>query len=165
MSIVAQPDVAELIPDDELLQVLDFFRKFNFIRHGTPTHLTHRLLGERIDHMTEELTEFAEAAQAQDMAKMLDALIDLVYLAKGTALMMGLGPAWRTAFRDVQRANMSKERGTTHRGHSQDVIKPPGWEGPRTEAILSRFGYDRDRFQNYLGEVEDRFCDDVDRPR
>ena len=74
-----------------------------------------------------------------EMDEMADALIDLVYVAMGTAVMMGL--PWQQLWDDVQRANMSKVRGTTHRGHTVDVSKPPGWVGPKTMEILTKYGF------------------------
>lgn len=76
---------------------------------------------------------------AQDIDEQADALIDLVYVAKGTAVMMGL--PWDMLWDDVQRANMSKEAGVGKRGHLVDCIKPPGWVPPQTHEILQLAGY------------------------
>lgn len=102
------------------------------------------LLLFRHKFMHEELDEFWKAWQDSDEAKMADALIDLVYVAMGTAHLMGL--PWHTLWEDVQRANMTKVRASPDqpgvRGHHEfDVVKPEGWEGPHTEEILKRFGW------------------------
>jgi NTP pyrophosphatase (non-canonical NTP hydrolase) len=113
-----------------------------------PRHLTKRKAEDRHAQMQEEVDEFFEAMQENDLPKMADALIDLVYFAKGTANLMGL--PWDELWVDVHRANMAKERGEKVRGGRAikvDAIKPPGWQGPRTLEVLSAAGYDvaRDR--------------------
>ncbi len=101
--------------------------------------MTKRKLVERVECLQEELTEFAQACEAQDLEAQADALVDLIYFALGTAVMLGL--PWKQLWRDVQRANMAKERGETQRGHKVDVRKPAGWVPPQGLAILQRAGY------------------------
>lgn len=124
--------------DRELADVADLHRKFSILGDGPdgPAPLTEKLAKERVQCMSEELREFAEAIEAGDFPGMADALVDLVYFAKGTAVMMGL--PWAELWADVHRANVSKVRGVGHRGHAVDLVKPPGWEGPKTEAILRK---------------------------
>lgn len=153
-----------IAPSKEFADVFAFHAKFDLLRHEKPGHLSKGKLVERIEFMLEELLEFADAAgvdiqvtrdedgewyrhvepglsvQEQDMAGQADALVDLVYVALGTAVMLGL--PWDWLWNDVQRANMAKVRGMTHRGHKVDVTKPPGWQGPQTQRILDLAGYD-----------------------
>lgn len=105
------------------------------------------VLEYRRGFLQEELDEFTEACQGQNLELALDALLDLVYVAYGTALLMGVSPeAWQELFDDVQRANMAKERATSandprsKRSHSLDVVKPTGWIGPRGADILKKHG-------------------------
>src|SRR5690606_15968618 len=91
----------------------------------------------RYEFMYEELCEFQEAHIKGDLAGAADALIDLVVVAMGTAVMMGL--PWELLWDDVQRANMSKVRGVTSRGVGADLMKPEGWEAPKTDEILARY--------------------------
>lgn len=138
----------------EFADVRAFHQKFELLCFDTPGHLTLGKLKERIEFMQEELNEFMDASgfdrvgyweieadegAKQDLAKQADALIDLVYVAMGTAVMMGL--PWDAMWDDVQRANMAKVRGVTKRGHAVDVTKPPGWKGPQGEVILHSHGY------------------------
>lgn len=124
--------------DTEMAMIASLYRKFNFPMNNIPTKLSLSRGEERIEFMQEELDEFKEAFMAEDIAKMADALIDLVYVVKGTAIEMGL--PWAHLFDDVHRANMSKVPGPTHRGHKIDLMKPEGWVGPQTEAILMQYG-------------------------
>lgn len=129
-----------------------------------PRHLTARKLMERINFLREELDELVEAAgmewndsrdpdkintvavvstDKQDLGGIADALVDLVYVAKGTANLMGL--PWEELWADVHRANMEKQRGQKMRGgilSTRDAIKPEGWSAPRTDEILMAAGYD-----------------------
>lgn len=76
-------------------------------------------------------------APMHGMADSADALVDLCYVALGTAHLSGLD--FDAHWAEVQRANMSKERGrTAKRDHDLDVCKPEGWVGPDHEAILAR---------------------------
>ena len=79
-----------------------------------------------------------------DRVKAFDALLDLTYVAYGTALFLGVDPGqWHAGMAAVQKANMSKERAESatqsKRGSAFDVIKPEGWTGPeqRLQEILS----------------------------
>lgn len=132
--------------DPECEDVRQMHQKFGFIEHEEPGHITKRLLGERLLCLSEELAELAMAGEEQDLEKMADALIDLVYFAKGTAIMMGL--PWVQLWNDVQRANMGKVRGVGHRGHKVDLIKPVNWSPPQGLHILWQHGYIRDEWSN-----------------
>lgn len=50
---------------------------------------------------------------------------------------------WDELWVDVQRANMSKERAQhaedSKRGSVWDVIKPAGWVGPQTDALIAKY--------------------------
>lgn len=129
-----------------------FQLKFDMLVHHKPTHLTPRKLHERATFMEEELNEFSEAIRNDDLAEMADALVDLVYVALGTAASMGL--PWQVLWDDVQRANMSKVRGVGKRGHLVDCVKPEGWKPPQTLAILEAHGYDVKAPRRYRDDPE-----------
>lgn len=87
-----------------------------------------------IDHLTEELVEFKESEVLEDEA---DALIDLVYIALGRLVEMGLCPG--PLFDEVHEANMKKVRGAVSKrpnslGH--DAVKPEGWTAPDLRPYL-----------------------------
>ena len=130
--------------------VKEFAKKFGHLAHDKPVHLTKRKLRERIDFLQEELDEFKKAVEDQDLEEQADALVDLVYVALGTAVMLGL--PWYDLWDDVHRANMAKRRGVGPRGHLVDCIKPVGWEPPKTLEILRASGYQR---YSFIAEVDD----------
>jgi len=90
----------------------------------------------RVDFIQEELDELREATMRGDFLEVIDALVDIVVVAKGTAVMIGI--PWRTHWNEVHRANMSKEVGQNKKRPDMpfDLIKPPGWMGPDHLSIL-----------------------------
>ena len=127
----------------------DFHEKFdlyNTTHHPTgPRILPEELMGFRIKFLREEFDEFIEGYEERNEAKMADALVDLVYVAMGTAHLKGY--PWRALWAEVQRANMTKERALSSddsrskRGSSYDVVKPDGWQPPDIEGVLRRHGW------------------------
>ena len=105
------------------------------------------VLEYRAKFLQEELDEFVKDTAEGNLEGVADALVDLVYVAYGTALLLGISPAlWDELWNDVQRANMAKERATSandprsKRSHSLDVVKPEGWVKPQGATILKKYG-------------------------
>ena len=92
----------------------------------------------RLRFLREELRELTQAYEDGDLEVIADSLVDLVYVALGTAHFHGL--PWEELFAEVQRANLSKERAVSSehskRGSSLDVVKPAGWTPPQVGRIL-----------------------------
>ncbi len=110
-----------------------------------PDYATKELMEFRLKFLEEELEEFRKALEAGDDAEMADALVDLIYVASGTAHLKGypMVELWD----DVQRANMEKQRAledgsNSKRGSSFDVVKPEGWRPPMTREIMRKWGFD-----------------------
>lgn len=113
--------------------VFNFHQKFRVPMANQPSLLDQAAQTFRVNFLKEELQEFETAYAGRDIAGCGDALIDLVYIAMGTAHMMGL--PWQEMWDRVQEANMSKQLAKpdgsdSKRGNPLDVIKPPGWVGP-----------------------------------
>lgn len=130
-----------LEPQGNFQDVQDFHDKYGIERPLIPTLPTDELFNFRLKFMQEEIDEFEAAyldvktgviGEAHAMHEMADALVDLVYVAMGTADMMGI--PWQAIWDEVQRANMSKIRAQSadqsKRGTALDVIKPIGWKAP-----------------------------------
>lgn len=79
-----------------------------------------------------------------DHPELFDGLIDLVYVAYGTAHLLGY--PWAAGWERVQEANMAKVRAQSAdqstRGSTYDVVKPPGWKKPDIEGLLQQMGWD-----------------------
>lgn len=108
---------------------------------GLPTPENFRF---RKGHLQEELQELEECFVKDDLEGMADALVDLVYVAMGLAVNMGL--PWQELWNEVQRANMSKVRAThasqSKRGSTLDIVKPEGWVGPDHKKALLLINWD-----------------------
>lgn len=130
----------------EVEDVRDFMEKFGLPRAEAKIPLGKDDLHDRMILVAEEYHELLVAVAADDVAAIADALVDLVYVTVGTAVAMGL--PWEALWADVHRANMAKVPGANQRGLRRDVTKPPGWEPPRTAAILRAHGFEVPREPN-----------------
>ena len=112
-------------------------------RMAEPRELTDEEYDFRVDLMQEELDEYVEATQSNDLPSMADGLIDLVYVAMGTAHLHQFD--WDQLWTTVQRANMTKMRAISKdqskRGSTFDVVKPEGWTPPDIRGVLRRQGW------------------------
>jgi predicted HAD superfamily Cof-like phosphohydrolase len=124
----------------------ELYKKFGF-----PIGESDKLFGDReaqefrLKFLQEELDELREAFTNGDRVKAFDALLDLAYVAYGTALFMGVDIAdWHCGMAAVHKANMAKilveSADSSKRGQSLDLVKPEGWVGPEAELekILKR---------------------------
>jgi predicted HAD superfamily Cof-like phosphohydrolase len=121
--------------------VRDFHEKFNLPVTGVErcTHMTEEIAMYRIRFLSEELEEFIDAVNERNLAAQLDALVDLAWVAMGTAHFMGA--PFNEAWAEVVRANMSKvlkkeNDGEHKRGMVETIRKPPGWQGPRIQQVI-----------------------------
>ena len=137
----------------DLIKDIDqFHKKFGFEKNekvGIPDN--NELVNFRTSFLMEELAEYTQAITKKDAAGALDALVDIVYIALGTAWLFNL--PFEKAWNEVQKANMSKIRAKSKskkRGTSFDVIKPKGWEAPNIERIVEE---ERDINENFSNRV------------
>src|SRR5690606_6317423 len=94
----------------ELYDVLQFQAKFAVPMPLDPCWPGDDVAEFRFKFLDEELKELKQAYENRDMHGFLDACVDLNYVLMGTVLMFGLGSVWPEAWKEVQRANMAKER-------------------------------------------------------
>ena len=80
----------------------------------------------------EELQELSQAIHTGNLEGTLDALVDTVYIALGTAYLMGFD--FDKAWKRVHKANMQKIRCATKRSPI-DVVKPIGWKPPKLDDL------------------------------
>jgi predicted HAD superfamily Cof-like phosphohydrolase len=107
---------------------------------GDVGHVSKEVLRQRARFLQEELNEFKRAVESQDLVEQADAVADIVYVALGAALLLGL--PWEPVWNEVARSNWEKEPASTARA-AKDAVKPPGWRRPDIAGVLARFGYDR----------------------
>ena len=112
--------------------VKDFHVKFGLPSPSSPQPLSEHLNSFRTGFMHEELGEYMDAVRDGDLEKQLDSLVDLVYVACGTAVMHGFD--FNEAWRRVHEANLKKVRverlDDSKRASTFDVVKPAGWQHP-----------------------------------
>jgi len=114
---------------DLLEDIEKFHEKFGREYRDYPRHLCKKEKEFRVTCLKEECREYE---QATTMEEELDAIVDLVYFALGTAYRHGF-PFYQ-AWEKVHAANMkkiaAKRDEDSKRGNKLDIIKPEGWEPP-----------------------------------
>lgn len=92
----------------------------------------------RFNLMDEENKEYLEAATANDMVEVADALGDMLYILCGTILEHGMQYKIEEVFEEIQRSNMSKLGVDGKPIYREDgkVLKGPNYFKPNIEAIL-----------------------------
>ena len=112
--------------------VCEFHKKFEIPIEKYPAFPSKELLEFRMKFLREEVDEFGEAVRNDDIVKAFDALIDVVYVAIGTAVIMNL--PFEKGWDIVHSANMTKIRARnasqSKRGTAFDVVKPSNWIAP-----------------------------------
>lgn len=145
---------------DLFKDIEEFHKKFSLEYEGPPRHLDPLTLGHfRTKFMAEELAEYVSphpsmhdefifrmekmlsamhGLEPQSLEKQFDALIDLCYVAIGTAYLQGFD--FNEGWRRVHAANMAKVRALRKedslRGSIYDVVKPPGWTAPDLKDLV-----------------------------
>lgn len=147
--------------------ICDFHHKFKLNYDGPPRVLPLELGDFRAKFLQEELDEYNKARaeivahgdSLERRADMLDALVDLVYVALGTAYLHGFNFA--EAWRRVQRANMAKIRAEradqSKRGSTFDVVKPEGWKPPNHMDLVGVISARADLYnlpESYLDDLK-----------
>ena len=132
-------DMFDDMDKDTLIKDIDaFHKKFGFEKNGTVSiPENNELVNFRTSFLMEELAEYTQAITKKDDAAALDALVDIVYIALGTAWLFNL--PFEKAWQEVQRANMSKIRTKSKskkRGTSFDVVKPKNWRPPDIDQVI-----------------------------
>ena len=139
MKTVNCPHCNKLIEVTGLISdIKEFHEKFGLHYNDGPRELPDGLQRFRIGFLQEELFEYESAVANGDREKMLDGLVDLVYVALGTAYLHGF--CFHEAWKRVHQANMAKIRveraEDSTRQSSFDVIKPQGWQAPDLKDLV-----------------------------
>jgi predicted HAD superfamily Cof-like phosphohydrolase len=117
----------------EQAMVAEFHRRFGSPPPAEPD--LERFPGAlRVRLIQEEADEFAQAVAEGDLAEMVDALCDLLYVTYGAAV--DLGVDLQPFFAAVHRSNMAKVGG--RRREDGKWLKPEGWTPPDIAGMLAR---------------------------
>ena len=93
---------------DSLNQVAEFHKTFEHPILDEPAIPSQKRCDLRVELISEELKEMAEAIKEKDLVEVADALCDIQYVLSGAILEFGLGDKFKELFDEVQRSNMSK---------------------------------------------------------
>lgn len=109
-----------------LADVRAFHEAMEIPVESSPTLATHDRRRLRGDLIAEEAEETVCALDSGDLVEIADGLADLIYVAVGTALELGI-PLDRV-WDEVHRSNMAKRGGPVRADGKQ--LKPEGWQPP-----------------------------------
>jgi predicted HAD superfamily Cof-like phosphohydrolase len=117
------------MPLDECYELVrQFHQACNVPLADRPTLMSSSRTRIRIAFLQEELSELNSALDIEDQA---DALIDIIYLALGGFVEMGVQP--EKLFEIVHEANMRKAGSHISDKSERKVAKPVGWLDPKAE--------------------------------
>ena len=125
---------------DQIASVKEFHQIFGgYISPlSTPT-LPTEILSGRIKMLREEMEEYIEAAEDEDLVGIADALTDLLYVVLGTYIAHGLHPCVEALFDEVHRSNMTKldENGAPILRADGKILKSQLYKPPDISSVLA----------------------------
>lgn len=110
--------------------VREFHQKFDCTIGETPA-IRDQILAA--DLIYEESIETIDALERGDIVEAIDGLCDLIYVAFGAAIRLGID--LDPFFVEVHRSNMDKTGGDTRADGK--ILKPAGWQAPKIFEILA----------------------------
>ena len=126
---------------DKINAVKAFHTAFKIGYRDTPkAHLGLEKNMLRYKLMREENEEYLEAANADDLVEVADALGDMLYILCGTIIEHGMQHKIEEVFEEIQRSNMSKLGDNDEPIYREDgkVLKGPNYFKPQIKDILEK---------------------------
>jgi predicted HAD superfamily Cof-like phosphohydrolase len=125
---------------DHIKMVSDFHTAFKVPTENEPIIPSKERCELRYKLIREELEEFKEAYENNDLVEVADALTDLQYVLFGSVVEFGLTEKFETLFKEVQRSNMSKLDADGKPIFREDgkVLKSELWSPPNLKDILTK---------------------------
>lgn len=126
----------------QLQQLWDFQSAYNSTRNTKPTLITTDEAQLRYRLGKEELDEYLEACNNNDLIEVADALADQLYILLGTMVAHGMKDVIEDIFDDVHRSNMSKLGPDGKPIYREDgkILKGPNFSPPNISKYLSDTG-------------------------
>ncbi len=119
--------------NQEQQMVQQFHEQFRLVKNARPSIPgagVHRLRTLLIE---EELAEFRNAGESQDLVGVADALADLLYVVYGAAVEYGID--LEPVFAEIHRSNMSKDPRAGCRADGK-VCKGPSYQPPDVRGVV-----------------------------
>ena len=126
----------------QLKQLWDFQSAYNSTRNTKPTLLDPSESMLRYELGKEELIEYLEACNNDDLVEITDSLADQLYILLGTMVAHGMQDIIEDVFDEVHRSNMSKLGADGKPIYREDgkVLKGPNFTPPNIEQFLTDSG-------------------------
>ena len=144
----------------EIEQVLEFHKVFEHPIGDIAKALSIKRGLQRHSYMKEELQEFHDAVEAEDVVEQVDACLDIIYLALGTLVELGLSDKYEALFANIQASNISKvclsmeSAIRTAEAHDQPTtIKPIGSYWKVSDANTNKIVKSETYFKPNLKEI------------
>jgi len=115
-----------------------FHETFGIKNNTSPTMVNDNIAKLRFDLMIEEVNEYKEAHENNDLVEIADSLGDQLYILCGTILAHGLQDMIEPIFNEIQNSNMSKlgEKGKPIYREDGKVLKGPSYFKPNIAKLL-----------------------------
>ena len=122
----------------QLQQLWDFQSAYKSTRNTKPTLITTDEAQLRYRLGKEELEEYLEACNNNDLIEVADALADQLYILLGTMVAHGMKDVIEDIFDDVHRSNMSKLGPDGKPIYREDgkILKGPNFSPPNISKYL-----------------------------
>ena len=144
----------------EIEQVLEFHKVFEHPIGDIAKALSIKRGLQRHSYMKEELQEFHDAVEAEDVVEQVDACLDIIYFALGTLVELGLSDKYEALFANIQASNISKvclsmeSAIRTAEAHDQPTtIKPIGSYWKVSDANTNKIVKSETYFKPNLKEI------------
>ena len=126
----------------QLQQLWDFQSAYNSTINSKPTLISLDESNLRYNLGKEELDEYLEAVENNDLIEVADALADQLYILLGTMVAHGMGSVIEDIFDEVHRSNMSKLGVDGKPIYREDgkILKGPNFSPPNVSKYLSDNG-------------------------
>ena len=144
----------------EIEQVLEFHKVFEHPIGDVAKALSIKRGLQRHSYMKEELQEFHDAVEAEDVVEQVDACLDIIYSALGTLVELGVADKYEALFANIQASNISKvclsmeSAIRTAEAHDQPTtIKPIGSYWKVSDANTNKIVKSETYFKPNLKEI------------
>lgn len=124
--------------EKQIKMVSDFHQTFKQYQNSTPSLLSNQESVLRYSLGKEELDEYIDAVNQEDLIEILDSLADQLYILLGTVCKHGLQDHLIKAFELVHDNNMSKldKDGNPVLRSDGKIIKPEGFKKVELKDVL-----------------------------
>lgn len=123
----------------QIKQVTQFNESFGIEINVEPTHLDEATSALGIRLMREEVDEYEDAIEENDMVEIADGLVDQAFILCGNIIKHGLQDVFEELFDEVYLSNMSKlENGEVIRREDNKILKGKSYFKPAIRKILEK---------------------------